>query len=125
MKGANSYEVIFILDPLLSEEAVETEVEAVRDLATRKGATVGEVQKWGKRRLAYEVKRKRDGHYVLMKVEGSPAVIGELERHFRISEPVLKGTVFKTEPLRKARFAAKSQRGREGGTVAAQESTDG
>lgn len=125
MKGANSYEVIFILDPLLSEEAVEAEVEAVRDLATRKGAVVAEVQKWGKRRLSYEVKRKRDGHYILMKMEGPPGVISELERHFRISEPVLKGTVFKAEPPRKSRFAAKSQRGREGGTVAAQEVGDG
>jgi small subunit ribosomal protein S6 len=125
VKGANSYEVIFILDPLLSDDAVEAEVEAVRDLATGKGGVVAEVQKWGKRRLAYEVKKKRDGHYVLMKVAGPPGVVGELERHFRISEPVLKGMVFKAEAPRKARFAAKSQRGREGVTMGAREVEDG
>ncbi len=125
MKGVNSYEVIFILDPLLPEDAVETEAEAVRDLAAKKGGVVDEVQKWGKKRLAYEVKKKRDGHYILMKVGGPPSVVGELERHFRIREPVLKGMVFKAEALRKARFAAKSQRAREGVTKATPGVEDG
>ncbi len=125
MKGANSYEVIFILDPLLADDAVEAGVEAVRDLATNKGGVVAEVQKWGKRRLAYEVKKKRDGHYVFMKVAAPPGVVGELERHFRISESVLKGMVFKAEAPRKTRFSTKPQRGREGVTMGAREAEDG
>jgi small subunit ribosomal protein S6 len=125
VKGANSYEVIFILDPLLSDDAVEAEVGAVRDLATGKAGVVAEVQKWGKRRLAYEVKKKRDGHYVFMKVAGQPGVVGELERHFRISETVLKGMVFKAEAPRKSRFVAKPPRGREGATTGAREAGDG
>jgi len=125
VKGANSYEVIFILDPLLTDDAVEAEVETVRGLATSKGGVVAEVQKWGKRRLAYEVKKKRDGHYAFMKMATPPGVVGELERHFRISEQVLKGMVFKAEAPRKTRFAAKPQRSREAVTMSAREAEDG
>lgn len=125
MKGASSYEVIFILDPLLSDDAVEAEVGAVRDLATGKAGVVAEIQKWGKRRLAYEVKKKRDGHFVFMKVAAPPGLVGELERHFRISEPVLKGMVFKAGAPRKTRFAGKPPRGREGPATVAREAGDG
>ena len=56
----NSYEVIFILDPVLTEDGVEAEIGAVREVVAKKGGEVAEVQKWGKKRLAYEVKKNAD-----------------------------------------------------------------
>ena len=117
----NAYEVIFILDPVLTEEGVEAEIGAVREVAAKKGGEVGEVQKWGKKRLAYEVKKRRDGQYILMKVGGSGGVVADLERHFRITETILKGMVVRAEEPRKARFKAKTHRSQEGVGTAAEE----
>lgn len=125
MKGVNSYEVIFILDPALTEEGVEAEISSIREVAAKKGAEVLEIQRWGKKRLAYEVKKRRDGQYVLMKVEGMASVVADLERHFRITETVLKGIVVRAEEPRKTRFRARPHRTREGGVTATQEVGDG
>ena len=121
----NSYDVIFILDPAFTEDGVEAEIATVRDVVARMGGEVPEVQKWGKKRLAYEVKKRKEGHYVLMKVGGLPGVVADLERHFRLTEPVLKGMVFRAEDPRKTRFKVKRHRNREGVATAAREVGDG
>ncbi|MGH7412413.1 MAG: 30S ribosomal protein S6 [Candidatus Methylomirabilis sp.] len=121
----NSYEVIVVLDPALTEDGVETEIGAVREVVAKKGGEVVEVQKWGKKRLAYEVKKRKDGQYVLVRVGGPAGVVSDLERHFRLTETVLKGVVFRAEHPRKTRFKAKSHRSREGVAGAVQEVGDG
>ena len=121
----NSYEVIFILDPAITEDGVEAAIGAVREIVAKKGGEVAEVQKWGKKRLAYEIKKWRDGQYVLVKVGGPVGVVADLERHFRITETVLKGVVFRAEGPRKTRFKAKADRSREGVASVVQEVGDG
>ena len=123
--AVNSYEVIFILDPAITEDGVEAEIGAVREVVAKKGGEVTEVQKWGKKRLAYEIKKRRDGQYVLVKVFSPAGVVADLERHFRITETVLKGVAFKAEDPRKARFKAKAHRSREGVASVVQEVGDG
>lgn len=120
------YEVIVIVDPALTEEGVETEIGAVREVVAKKGGQVPEIQKWGKKRLAYEVKKRREGQYVLMKVEGPGDVVADLERHFRITEAILKGAVVRAEEPRRGRFKVKSHATLEGSPVtAAQEAENG
>ncbi len=121
----NSYEVIFILDPALTEEGVEAEIGPVREVVDRNGGEVLDVQKWGKKRLGYVVKKRRDGQYVLLNVRGKASVVPDLERHFRITETVLKGIVVKAEEPRKTRFKAKPPRSREAAATALQEVGDG
>ena len=121
----NAYEAIFILDPALTEDSVEAEISAIREVVAKKGGEVLEVQRWGKKRLAYEVKKRRDGQYVLMKVNGMASVVADLERYFRITETVLKGIVVRTEEPRKTRFKARPHRSREGSVTATQEVGDG
>lgn len=121
----NSYEVIFILDPGLTEDGVEGEIGAVREVVAKKGGEVAEVQKWGKKRLAYEVKKRGDGQYVLMKVGGPGGVVADLERHFRITETILKGLVVRAEEPRRTRFKVKPSRGHGGDGAATQEIGDG
>lgn len=113
----NQHEVIIILDPALTEDGVEAEISGLREIAAKKGGEVLEVQKWGKKRLAYEVKKRREGQYVLMKMGGMGEVVADLERHFRITEAILKGMVVRAEEPRGRRFKAKSQAMLEGSTV--------
>lgn len=121
----NSYEVIFILDPVLTEDGVEAEIGAVREVVAKKGGEVAEVQKWGKKRLAYEVKKRKDGQYILMKVGGPGGVVADLDRHFRITETILKGMVVRAEEPQRTRFKSKPSRSYEGVGTATQEVGDG
>lgn len=113
----NQYEVIIILDPALTEDGVETEIGGLREVVVKKGGEVLEVQKWGKKRLAYEVRKCREGQYVLMKVGGVGEVVAGLNRYFRITEALLKGMVVRAEEPRGDRFKPKSQAMLEGSTV--------
>lgn len=92
------YEVIMVFDPALSDEAVDGETNQVRELIRRLNGTVEEVQKWGKKRLAYEVRRRREGHYVFLKVDGPPILVAEVERHSRVTEPILKLLTVRADP---------------------------
>ncbi|MGB4782841.1 30S ribosomal protein S6 [Candidatus Methylomirabilis sp.] len=105
----NQHEVIIILDPALTEDGVEAEISGLRTVAAKKGGEVLEVQKWGKKRLAYEVKKRREGQYVLMKVDGMGGVVVDIERHFQITEAILKGMVVRAEEPKRKRFKSKSQ----------------
>jgi small subunit ribosomal protein S6 len=98
-----SYEVIFILDPALGDEGIETAITAVNGAVEKAGGQVAEIQKWGKKRLAYEVKKRREGHYVYLRVQAPAKAVAELERHLKIAEPVLKFlTVLLDAPRRRA-----------------------
>jgi small subunit ribosomal protein S6 len=85
-----SYEVIFILDPALGDDGVDAAIAAASAVVVRAGGEVAEVQKWGKKRLAYEIKKRRDGHYVFLRLRAPVKAVAELERHLNIAEPVLK-----------------------------------
>ncbi len=102
-----AYEVIFILDPALGDDGVEAAVVAARGVLAKAGGDIAEVQKWGKKRLAYDIKKRREGHYVYLRVQAPGKAVAELERHLKIAEPVLKYlTVLVEPPRRKAVKAA-------------------
>ena len=97
-----SYEVIFILDPALGDDGVDAAIAAASGVVTKEGGEVAEVQKWGKKRLAYGVKKRREGHYVFLRLRAPVKAVAELERHLNIAEPVLKFlTVLVQAPRRK------------------------
>lgn len=122
----SQYEVIVILDPALTEEGVDREIDGLREIIAKKGGQVPEIQKWGKKRLAYEVKKRREGQYALIKVSAPGDVVADLDRYFRITEVILKGTVVRAEEPKRGRFKAKSHATLEGSAVpAAQEAGDG
>jgi len=85
-----SYEVIFILDPALADDAVDAAIALGSGVVTKEAGEVAEVQKWGKKRLAYEVKKRREGHYVFLRLRAPVKAVAELERHLNIAESVLK-----------------------------------
>lgn len=91
------YETIFIINPDSDDATTEQTIGAVRSLIESNGYEVKRVDPWGKRRLAYEVKRHRDGYYVLMVFEAEPQFVEQLQRHYRITEPIIKYIVVRFE----------------------------
>jgi len=95
-----TYEVIFILDPALGDDGVEAAAQAAKDVLVREGGEVLEIQKWGKKRLAYVLKKRREGHYVYFLVKAETKAMSEVERHLKISETVLNQLIHRVEKPR-------------------------
>ena len=85
-----TYELMFIVRPDMTDEDLDKLISTLQSAVPASGGTIKSVDKMGKRRLAYAVRRFHDGIYVLMVVEGGGPVIHELERRLRVTEPVIK-----------------------------------
>ncbi|HET7294885.1 MAG TPA: 30S ribosomal protein S6 [Vicinamibacteria bacterium] len=97
------YEILFIADPNLGEPEVDALTATVQGYLEKEGGKVQKVEKWGKKRLAYSIKRQRDGSYVLLVAEGQPGLVHEVERRLRVTDGILKFiTVRVDDDLRKA-----------------------
>jgi len=97
------YELVFIADPGLGEPEVDALAAQVQGFVEKEGGRVSKVEKWGKKRLAYAVKRHREGSYVLLVIEGGSALIKEVERRIRVTDGIIRFlTVRVDEELRKA-----------------------
>jgi small subunit ribosomal protein S6 len=84
------YEVVVIVNPELDEAALTGVVDRVKAWITDSGGTVTNVDLWGKRRMAYIIRKQREGQYVLVEAEMAPTFTGELERNLRFLEPVMR-----------------------------------
>jgi len=85
-----TYELMFIVRPDMAEEDLDKLVSTLESQVAASHGTVKSVERMGKRRLAYAVRRFQDGMYVLLTVEGGGELIHELERRLRVTEPVIK-----------------------------------
>ena len=84
------YETVFVLNPELTEEDVEANVQSIVQLLEGKGAEIIRIDRGGKRRLAYVMRKQRYGYYTLIHFRATPAPLPELERIYRLSERVLR-----------------------------------
>ncbi len=84
------YETTFILEPGLDENRVNEEIERVSQWIRELGGEVLDVQRWGKRRLAYEIHRKRDGIYTLVLHQSPGPVVKEIERRMSLNEAFMR-----------------------------------
>ena len=91
-KISANYEVVYILDPALGEEAIAATVAKFKTLAEENGSNV-EVEEWGKRKLAYAIDYKTEGHYVLMSFTSEPAFPKELTRVLGITDGIIRSMV--------------------------------
>ncbi len=85
-----NYECIYILDPSLDEQAVKDKAARYGEIVTSREGTVHSVDQWGKRKLAYPIKKRQEGYYTFMRFAGSSEVLKELSRVFRFDESVLR-----------------------------------
>lgn len=92
----NKYEMIVILKPNLEEEAKSTILQRMYDTINQNG-TLGEVDDWGIKKLAYEIDKFSEGNYVLVNFEADPSLIKELERRAQIADPIIKYLVVNKE----------------------------
>ena len=84
------YEVICIIQPDLEETAFNEVVEKVRGWISESGGEIAKVDIWGRRKLAYSIRKQREGQYVLLRTKMAPTFISQLERNLRFLEPVMR-----------------------------------
>jgi len=91
------YELMYIIRPDLDEETLTGVVERFSALIAKSGGEVKNIDKWGKRRLSYEISDFREGYYVVADFAGEPAVANEVSRVMRITDQILRHLIVSKE----------------------------
>jgi len=89
------YEVMVILDAGLDEEAIRATLDRTTQTFTAGGATVDKVDRWGKRRFAYEVHHRSEGYYALIQATAEPAAVSEVDRMLGLADEVIRHKVIR------------------------------
>jgi small subunit ribosomal protein S6 len=84
------YEIVFIAHPDLEENALNEVIEKVKGWVTEAGGSVIKADFWGRRRLAYAIRKQKEGQYILLRVKLDPTSVVAIERNLRFLEPVLR-----------------------------------
>ncbi|HEY8533356.1 MAG TPA: 30S ribosomal protein S6 [Micromonospora sp.] len=91
------YEIMVILDPSLEERTVAPSLDTYLNIIRNAGGSVEKLDVWGRRRLAYEIKKKAEGIYAVIDVQAPPAAVAELDRQLRLNESVLRTKVIRPD----------------------------
>ena len=86
----NKYELAVVVSARIEDDVRNATVEKAKDYIARFGGNVTEVEDWGKKRLAYEVQKMREGFYYFIQFDAEPAVPAQLEQNVRIMDNVLR-----------------------------------
>lgn len=86
----NKYELALVVNAKIEDDARVAVVEKAKDYITRLGGTITNVDEWGKKRLAYEIQKMREGYYYFIQFDASAECPAEIERRVRIMEPVMR-----------------------------------
>lgn len=93
-----AYEVMVILDPDLEERTVAPSLEQyLNNVVVKDGGSVGSVDVWGRRRLAYEINKNAEGIYAVIELQAEPATVKELDRQLSLNESVLRTKVIRPD----------------------------
>ncbi len=103
------YELMVILDPSTDDRTVQASMEKFLSVVTKEGGEINNLDIWGKRRLAYEIKKQSEGIYVVAEFTATPAATAELDRQLNLSESVMRTKVLRADELL-AQKAARSRR---------------
>ncbi len=94
-KQLRDYELVFIISPEVEDGTLDATIDNVSQFITGKGGTISDVERWGKRRLAYPIKHFLEGSYVLSRFKMKPVGSKELEANLQISEEILRHLLIK------------------------------
>ena len=108
------YETTFIASPLLTEEQVDDLVRHFEGIIAEQGGELLKTDKWGRKKLAYEVQKFSEGYYTLFDMNAGPTLIAELERRFRNHDSVIKYLSVRMDEQTKAAERQKVRYEREG-----------
>ena len=107
-----TYEALYIIAPNLDDDAIQAVVAGVENLITSNGGTIVRSEVWGRRKLAYEIKKHSEGVYVLLRFTASPEFVKKLDNHFKLAETVIRSMVLYLDE-RTLRLEAEQQHRRE------------
>ena len=93
----NKYELTLVFKPSLDEEAIKLEFDQISEILTRFGASIEKVDDWGKRKLAYEIEKVREGFYRFVTFTSDISAPAEIESRMRIRENLLRYLIIKVE----------------------------
>jgi small subunit ribosomal protein S6 len=85
-----NYEVVFVAAPTLTSEELDSFINHIQTVVESKNGKVVKVDNWGKKSLAYKIKRFREGYYVVLSIDGDGGAITELERRFRVTDYIIR-----------------------------------
>ncbi len=105
MSELRPYEILVIVDPRPTDEEVTALLEQLGEQVKTLGAEVKKVDNWGKRRLAYDIRKQREGTYAVFEVSAEPSTVKEFERQLRLNENVLRFLSTRIPIRKKARSA--------------------
>lgn len=94
-KRLQDYELVYIINPDVAEDALEAQVNGISQFIASRDGVIESVDKWGKKKLAYPLKHYLEGNYVLTKFRMSPARLKEIEANLKLSEEVLRHLLIK------------------------------
>jgi small subunit ribosomal protein S6 len=92
-----NYEIVYILSPSMNEDELSGVINKIGDIIQRIGGSVTEIIQWGRKKMAYPIKKHSEGNYVLAKVDIPPSCIKELEASLRLSGEVLRHLIVKLD----------------------------
>lgn len=92
-----AYEVMVILEPSLEERTVEPSLDKYLNVIRNDGGTVDSIEVWGRRRLAYEIKKNAEGIYAVINLQAEPATVKEFDRQLTLNESILRTKVMRPD----------------------------
>jgi small subunit ribosomal protein S6 len=92
-----TYEVVVIIDPEVDDRQVNGLLEKPLAGLTKAGGTVEQIDVWGRRKLAYDIRKKSEGIYAVINVTAEPAVVKELDRQFTLNERIMRTKVIRPD----------------------------
>ena len=117
------YEIMFIVDPHVSEEEIDKISSQIGEVITDGGGDIENVEKMGLRTLAYEIEKKREGFYVLLTARANGEIIKEAERRFRVMDQVLRYLTVRIDEGQKKLDKVRADRDRKDSRRAAKRSS--
>lgn len=109
------YEVVFVAAPTLDSEELDGFIDHIQTVVEGKNGKVVKVDNWGKKSLAYRIKKFREGYYVVLNIEGDGSAIAELERRFRVTDYILRFISIRIDEALKRSEKIKAARQKKGG----------
>jgi small subunit ribosomal protein S6 len=99
VKRLKLYETTILVDSTLKSDEIRNLIDKIVNFISNHGGNIVKVDEWGKRRLAYEIKKKQYGYYVNIRFSGPAALCGLLEREYRLIDSILRHLTAKIDPL--------------------------
>ena len=114
MSETRQYEALYVVSPEITEEGVTELHERIAEIVGQLGGSIDKTDNWGRRRLAYEINRHREGTYVIELITGPGTLVTELDRRLRVMEQLLRHLIVRVdEDLRKARRSRERRQSRQ------------